>query len=114
MKDWRALVAKEGNSGYGQLAHAANEKPAVDKHSGFLNITWPGTQDGSTLALDLLLATATNPTIRNGRYASVQDVADGWITSKGKKHVDYFRKNRKHGITTFEDTEIEQVLEQGT
>ncbi len=114
MKDWRALIAKEGNWGYGQLAHAANEKPAVDRHSGFLNITWPRTQDGSTLTLDLLLATATNPTIKNGRYASAQDVADGWITPKGKKHVNYFRKNRAHGITTFEDAEIKQVLDRST
>ena len=114
MKNWRALIAKEGNCGYGQLAHAANEKPALDRHSGFLNVAWPGTQDGSTLDLDLLLATATDPTIEDGRYASARHIAGGWTTPEGKKHVNYFWKNRAHGITTFEDAEIKQVLDRST
>lgn len=114
MKDWRALVAREGNCGYGQLAPAASEKPAVDRHSGFLNVAWPATQDGSTLDLDLLLATATEPTIEDGSYASAQHIADGWTTPEGKKYVSYFWKNRAHGITTFEDAEIEEVLERST
>ena len=110
LKDWRALVAEERKNGYGQLAHAANEDPVVDKHSGFLNVTWPRTQDGSMLAMDLLLATATNPTIDDGRYPSIEDIAEAWTTPEGKKHVDYFWKNKAHGITTFEDGEIEKHL----
>ena len=82
----------------------------VDKHSGFLNVTWPRTQDGSMLAMDLLLATATNPTIDDGRYPSIEDIAEAWTTPEGKKHVDYFWKNKAHGITTFEDGEIEKHL----
>ena len=42
----------------------------------------------------------------------MQDIADGWTTQEGKKHVNYFWENRAHGITTFEDAEIERLLEQ--
>ena len=37
-------------------------------------------------------------------------IAEAWTTPEGKKHVDYFWKNKAHGITTFEDGEIEKHL----
>ena len=95
---------------YGQSMNSAfDEKVAVDR-SGFLNIPWPRSEDGSDLGFNALLATATNPTIVGGCYPTAQRIADAWNTLEGKKHVDYFLKNKKHGITTFQDIEIEEWL----
>ena len=90
---------------YGQLNSAADEDVAVDE-SGFLQIPWPD-EDGSDLGVDVLLATATNPTIVRGRYPTGEQVADAWNSPSGKDYVDYFLKNREHEIQTFEDEIIE-------
>ena len=67
---------------YGQLNSAADEDVAVDE-SGFLQIPWPD-EDGSDLGVDVLLATATNPTIVRGRYPTGEQVADAWNSPSGK------------------------------
>ena len=91
---------------YGQEPDAY-EKVWVDE-SGFLNISWPSSEDGSDLGVDALLATATNPTC--DYYPSPREVAEAWDTRKGKKYIDYFCKNRAHGIKTFQDNKIEDRL----
>ena len=79
--------------------------------SGFLNIPWPSTEDGLDLGIDVLLATATKPTIDDGGYyPSPCEVADAWNTHDGKKSVEYFVENRAHGIETFQDGIIEERL----
>ena len=95
---------------YGRLSAADNEDAAVDK-SGFLTIPWPESEDGSYLEVDVLLATATKPTIVSGRYPTVQEIADAWNNSDGSD--DYFYKNRAHGIRTFQDAVIETSLKAG-
>ena len=72
---WTGRVAEEG-CGYGQLNSAVDEEPAVKQQSGFLNIPWPTPLGGSDLTCDVLLATATNPTIVGGGYPSAQQIAD--------------------------------------
>ena len=105
---WTERVSRE--SCYGQLMNSAvGEEVVVDK-SGFLKIPWPKSEDGIDLGLDALLATATNPTICRGLYPSAQQIAAAWNTTDGKKSVDYFCKNRAHGIKTFQDIEIEDRL----
>ncbi len=79
--------------------------------SGFLSILWPATLSGRPLKFDILIATATNPTIIAGHYPAVQQIADAWDTPTGKQNLDYFHNNRKHGIRTFQDTEIARLLE---
>ena len=94
---------------YGLLNSAVDEDVAVDE-SGFLRIPWPvpwSEETGSDLGVDILLATATNPTIVRGRYPTAQQVADAWNAPRGRKHVDYFIENKEHGIQTFEDDLIE-------
>ena len=88
---------------------ASGEKVAVDR-SGFLNIPWPRSEDGTDLGFNALLATATNPTIVGGCYPTARRIADAWSTHKGKKYVDYFLKNKTHGIRTFQDIEVEARL----
>ena len=94
---------------YGQLNSAVDEDVIVDE-LGFLRIPWPETEDPPDLEVDVLLATATNPTIVAGRYPSPEQIADAWNSSDGKNYVDYFCKNRAHGIRTFWDNIIEARL----
>ena len=105
---WTKRVSRE--SCYGQLMNSANGEEVVVDKDDFLEIPWPESEDGSDLGVDALLATATNPTIVGGRYPSAQQIADAWNNPVGKSHVDYFCKNRAHGIKTFQDTEIEDRL----
>ena len=105
---WRQRVSHE-QACYEALETANGELPAVNG-SGFLQIPWPRSEDGSTLEVDLLLATVTNPTIIGGHYPSPCEVADAWNTLHGKKHVEYFEKNRRDGIETCQDGIIEDRL----
>ena len=106
---WKQRVSRE-ECDYGQLNSAVDEEPAVDQQSGLLKIPWPTPVEGPDLPCDVLLATATNPTIVGGRYPSPEQIADAWKTPGGKQHVDYFSNNRKHDIETFQDREIEEQL----
>ena len=99
-----------GESCYGQLMNSGCDEEVVVDKSGFLKIPWPKSEDSPDLGIDVLLATATNPTIVGGRYPSAQQIANAWNTPVGKGYVDYFCKNRAHGIKTFQDTEIEDRL----
>lgn len=105
---WTERVRQE--QCYGQLNSAVDEDVAVDE-SGFLRIPWPvPCEDGAKLGVDVLLATATNPTIVRGRYPTAEQVADAWSSPGGRKYVDYFVNNREHEIQTFEDGIIKTRL----
>jgi hypothetical protein len=90
---------------------AKGEGPAVDRE-GMLQIPWPQSVDGVDLLgwVDALLATATNPTIDHGKYADAKAIARAW-NSVDPKWCEYFWQNRKNGIHTFQDSEIEQLLD---
>ena len=109
--DWRSGWKKKisGEPCYGRLKQADNEVPTVDG-SGFLTIPWPKSEDGSGLEVDILLATATCPTICNGRYPTAQEIAAAGNSRDGRDHVDYFCKNRAYGIKTFQDDCIQEHL----
>lgn len=107
LEDWASLVSQKQD--YGQLKHADDEE-AVVADSGLLKIFWPKCTDGKPLEADALLATATDPTLINGRYPSTKEIADAWRTDLGRDYVHYFWKNREHGIFTFQDVEIEGYL----
>ena len=106
-KRWTNRV--QGKPCYGSLPHGRNERSAVD-NSGFLSIDWPKTLNGSLLEWDVLLATATRPTLDNGEYPSSRDIAQAWQTTKGQAEVKYFWENRNNGIKTFQDDELEAIL----
>ena len=90
---------------YGKLNSASGEKVVVDD-SGFLNIDWPTTDKGIDLGVDVILATATNPTIVEGRYPPAKEIAAAWREGKGKADGRYFRNNRRCGIKTFQDDKL--------
>lgn len=98
---------------YGKLNSASGEEVVVDD-SGFLNIDWPTTDKGIDVGVDVILATATNPTIVEGRYPPVEDIAAAWKVGKGKADGRYFRENRRCGIKTFQDDRIEKLLSKAT
>ncbi len=108
-RGWGARVSRE--QCYGGLDRAEDEKAIVEA-SGVLNIPWPKCTDGSHLEGNALLATATNPTLIDGRYPSAQEIAAAWNTDTNS-NVQYFRKNRDHHITTFQDDKIESYLNDG-
>ena len=107
---WTRRVSEEPC--HGQLNSASGEEVVVEK-SGFLNIAWPTTDTGIDLGLDVILATATNPTIVKGKYPPVEDIAAAWRVGKGKADGRYFRNNQRHGIKTFQDDVIEELLSAG-
>ncbi len=109
-RGWRTRVSLE--QCFGELDRAEDEK-AIVEGSGVLNIPWPKCTDGSHLEVNALLATATNPTLVDGRYPSTQEIADAWNTDAGSNYVQYFWKNREHDITTFQDDKIESYLNDG-
>ena len=107
---WAERVSRE--SGYcGELKVGNDEDTAVND-SGFLRIPWPEAEDGSRLVdVDVLLATPTAPTLENGRYPTVQKIADAW--KRCAEGAQYFCRNTEHGITTFQDTDIRAKLQAG-
>jgi hypothetical protein len=104
---WSDRAAQE--VGYGRLCRAKDEGEILNA-GGLLMIPWPHRTDGLPLELDALLATATDPTIVDGRYPSAQEIASAWKPSTGDAYVEYFWRNRGGGITTFQDDEIEKHL----
>ena len=106
-KEWTDRIA--GEPSYGDLVRVNGEIDVVDT-SGFLNISWPRTVAGTSVKLNALLATANSPRGSRRGYPSPQKIADAWSTPDGREEVGYFWNNRKHGITTNEDAEIESWL----
>ena len=95
---------------YRSLSAADGEDPAVNE-SGLLTIAWPESEDGSGLEVDLLLATATDPTIVSGRYPTPREIGDK--CNRSERRAEYFRENRRVGIRTFQDANIEARLKSG-
>ena len=107
---WSERVS--GESGYCKQLKTVNEDDLVVNPSGFLRIPWPEAEDGSRLVdVDLLLATATAPTLENGRYPTVRKIADAWKSCP--EGTEYFCRNTEHGITTFQDADIRARLQAG-
>lgn len=102
---WAQRVS--GEPPYSKLKAAQSENPVVDE-SGFLTIPWPESEHGLGLEVDVLLATATDPTIFEGRYPTADRIARAWIEVPGS--VEYIDKNGDHGIRTFQDTDIQASL----
>ncbi|MCZ0939541.1 MAG: hypothetical protein OXJ55_12940 [Caldilineaceae bacterium] len=105
---WSQRVSEEPC--YGKLNSACGEEAVVDD-SGFLKIAWPTTDTGTDPRFDVILATATNPTIVKGKYPPVEDIAAAWREGTGKADGRYFRNNRCHEIRTFQDDKIEKLLD---
>lgn len=108
LRSWRDFIGecKDRRSNYRMLA-AANA--GIDEE-GFLKICWPSLDAESSPPFDALIATATKPTQRASGFLSPQEIAGAWKTPCGKREVRYFWNNRKYGIRTYQDKEIQQYL----
>lgn len=96
---------------YGNISHTKSETPVLSK-GGFLKLPWPIIiNQGKPLALDIILATATDPTldINTGAYPKAKVIAEAW-KKDNQRNDDYFWENRKHGIHTFQDKAIDNIL----
>jgi hypothetical protein len=96
---------------YGNVSQAVDEGRLIG-NDGILQIEWPRrVTDGTAVDLDLLLATANDPTLTGIplSYPNVETIVNKWNTA-APKHAEYFWKNTDHGITTFQDDEIRAVL----
>lgn len=105
---WLRRVESERQH-YEGFSHAENEEPAVDP-SGILSIPWPMPESGAPLNVDILLATATQPCVDGGFYATPQVIAEAW--NRAPKEQRYFDENRRAGITTADDYCIMKYLGQ--
>lgn len=103
---WTQRVTSE-RKWYSGFRHAANEQPAVGD-DGFLTVLWPTTESGIALELDALLATATQPSLSGGTYATSEVIAAAW--RRAPEHRDYLDENRRVGITTSDDENILRYL----
>lgn len=108
--NWRELLS--GNKDRKSLmnTHLKSEKPAIDS-DGFLAIRWPDEVKSKNRIkkLDFLIATVTLPTLSKGRYPTAYKIADAM---KNAKYCNYFKKNREHEITTFQDERIARRVKQ--
>jgi hypothetical protein len=111
LKAWQAKVKKEGSS-YTQLPIADREEPVFDAETGRALFDWPiDCETNRPLSgIDLLLTTATAPTLDGGQYPTAKEIAHAWRADR-QDNVLYFYNNRHYGITTFEDDQIRAVLE---
>lgn len=84
---------------------ARSEHPIING-DGTLAVRWP-TAMGNTgpVEMDVLLATATKPTLIKGRYPRASQIARAWINDTSGRES-YFFKNIERGIGTFQDRAI--------
>jgi len=104
-RTWAQEVHAAG-SHYREVPAAAGEERLVDPVSGIAQFEWPTDAESheSLSGFDVLLLTATEPTLTNSQYSSAEEVAGAWRTDRNG-HVSYFYNNRQCGIKTFEDDE---------
>jgi hypothetical protein len=102
---WAQRVSRE--HGYGTLRHTREDGPPVSE-AGLLQIAWPSLVEGCVpLSLDLLLATATDPTLEGDppSFPSPETIAAAW-NADALGNVRYFFSNQRNGIATFQDKAI--------
>lgn len=113
LRSWQTSVQSLG-SAYTELPTADGESSVLDCSTGMALFNWPIDADTGAILMgfDLLLMTATKPTLVGGRYPSPAQIAEAW-RADSEGHVVYFHNNRYYGITTFEDTLIQDLLNNG-
>lgn len=111
---WAKRVALEkdqrGRPTYDSTSYMVKGISAIC-HRGLLQIPWPVSADNNTAldSCDLLVATATRPTpdSATGDFPTAAVIAEACNRAG---NADYFHKNRKHGLQTFQDEDIQTLL----
>lgn len=102
-EEWTKLMKDKLKNHQLLEAKLKSEKASVDSN-GFLKIRWPKkVTNQKNLDLDFLLATVTLPTITKNRYPSIFEISNAMIKAN---YCEYFIKNIKNKITTFQDKRI--------
>ena len=110
LKAWAARVEQETD--YGNISQLRDEGCLITK-GGLLRIGWPRLVDGGTAVdMDLLLATANDPTLTGdpSSYPSAAAIGNAW-NAAGQEYANYFWNNIDNGITTFQDDQIREYLD---
>jgi hypothetical protein len=110
LQGWQGHIRSCG-AAYTALPTASGEESILDYTTGLALLDWPtDVETGMSLVgFDLLLMTATKPTLNEGRYPTAPQIAEAWRADL-EGNVVYFHNNRHHGITTFEDAQIQALL----
>lgn len=110
LKAWQSRIEAAGNA-YTALPTARGEDPVLDAATGRALCDWPTDMvtKQPLLGFDLLLMTATKPTLNDCQYPTAREIADAW-RADDRDNVQYFHNNRHYGITTFEDGQILAAL----
>lgn len=105
---WKGLFSDNNYVTCLMNTHIETEKPIIDP-DGFLSINWPEEVDSKNNIdkLDLLIATVTKPTLTGDKYPTVQQIADAM---NKVEDYQYFCNNIKHGISTFQDTQLLEII----
>lgn len=115
LQAWQSRIEALSEA-YTALSTAQGEGPVLDASTGRALFDWP--TDAVTkqplLGFDLLLMTATEPTLNDGQYPTPKEIADAWKAPGAGDNVLYFHNNRHHGITTFQDEQILAALRGAT
>jgi len=109
-KAWQAKIKAAGNA-YTVPPTADGEGDILDATTGRALFDWPIDDETQQplRGFDLLIMTATVPTLTSRQYPAAKEIADAWKEDK-LENILYFHNNRKYGITTFEDAQILAVL----
>ena len=106
---WSEITASSNQ--YGNISHSKSEPPVLNQN-GLLKLPWPTIiRQNKPLSLDIILATATDPTLNTetGAYPKARDIAEAWQNDT-EGNDKYFRQNRENGISTFQDSLILNIL----
>lgn len=110
---WANCVARDIH--VRNLARGIEEGRLISER-GLLQIPWPNLDSGEAVNLDLLLATANEPTLEGNPpvYPSADTIARAWKQALKERPDDrpdnYFWQNKQNGITTYQDPDIERIL----
>lgn len=110
MEAWQAEIQAAGAS-YRAVPSPQGEPDLLDSSSGRVRFDWPTDKETNEPLsnFDVLLMTATEPTLIDDQYPTTRAVADAWHRDT-QGHVSYFYNNRRHGITTFDDERLLALL----
>ncbi|MBX2933857.1 MAG: hypothetical protein KF825_06405 [Ferruginibacter sp.] len=100
LKNWSKKYSKSFNPD----DYKVGEEKQIISEQGILLIDWPNLPEN----IDFVIATVIKPQLKN--YPSAKNIADRMLVNE---YDEYFKENRKEGISTFQDSEIKQLLNKG-
>ncbi len=107
-EEWKQFMSNKIPKYFLSEKKLKSEKFPID-FNGFLKIKWPKEviQKNRIGKYDFFIATVTTPSLINNRYPTVYKIANAM---EKVDDYSYFEKNREHGITTFQDERISNII----